>query len=118
MTATVIRNGVEIDIKCEDILQGDLVKASRDCDVPCDLVLLKTSDPDAKCFVTTANLDGESNLKILLVPKGFPNDVSIGECRVCENILKYFRRKIKMELLISHLQRNYTISVRLSVIDR
>lgn len=79
VAATVIRNGVEVDIKCEDILQGDLVKASRDCDVPCDLVLLKTSDPEAKCFVTTANLDGETNLKTLFVPKGFPNDVSTGK---------------------------------------
>lgn len=78
-TATVIRNGVEIDIKCEDILQGDLVKASRDCDVPCDLVLLKTSDAEGKCFITTANLDGETNLKTLFVPKGFPLDVPIGQ---------------------------------------
>lgn len=76
---TVIRNGSEVDIKCQDIVQGDLVKASRDCDVPCDLVLLKSSDSFAKCYITTANLDGETNLKTLIVPKGFPNDIGIGE---------------------------------------
>lgn len=68
----VIRNGVEQDVKCEDIQQGDLVKISRDCDVPCDLVLLMSSEENGKCFITTANLDGESNLKTLLVPKGLP----------------------------------------------
>lgn len=95
LTATVIRNGVEMDIKCEDILQGDLVKASRDCDVPCDIVLLKTSDPDAKCYVTTANLDGESNLKTLFVPKGFPNDVSIGKLNLFKNVIFKFHEKKK-----------------------
>lgn len=75
---TVIRNGSEVDIKCQDIIQGDLVKAARDCDVPCDLVLLKSSDPHGKCHITTANLDGETNLKTLMVPKGLPS-VSVGK---------------------------------------
>lgn len=77
-SVTVIRNGTEIDIKCQDIIQGDLVKAARDCDVPCDLVLLKSSDPHGKCHITTANLDGETNLKTLMVPKGLPS-VSLGK---------------------------------------
>lgn len=72
-TVTVIRNGTQVDIKCQDIIQGDLVKVARDCDVPCDLVLLKSSDPHGKCHITTANLDGESNLKTLIVPKNLPN---------------------------------------------
>lgn len=52
--------------------------AVKDCDVPCDLVLIKSSDPNLKCHITTANLDGETNLKTLMVPKGLPN-VTIGK---------------------------------------
>lgn len=58
------------------------MKASKDCDVPCDLVLLKSSDSDGKCFITTANLDGETNLKTLYVPKGFPNEVSVRKLQI------------------------------------
>lgn len=52
---TVIRNSVEVEIKCEDIMPGDLVKLTRDCDIPCDMVLLKSS-AENKCSITTANL--------------------------------------------------------------
>lgn len=69
----VIRDGVETNIMCKSIRQGDLVIVPRDCDVPCDLVLIKSSDPERKCHITTANLDGETNLKTLHVPKGLPD---------------------------------------------
>ncbi|XP_054730850.1 phospholipid-transporting ATPase IF [Anastrepha obliqua] len=69
---TVIRNGVETNIQSQYVCPGDLVVVERDCDVPCDLVLLRSTDPHGKCFITTANLDGESNLKTLMVPRDLP----------------------------------------------
>lgn len=32
--------------------------------VPCDILLISSSDDTGVCFVTTANLDGETNLKV------------------------------------------------------
>jgi phospholipid-translocating ATPase len=31
---------------------------------PCDLLLLYSQTEDNKCYITTANLDGETNLKV------------------------------------------------------
>ncbi|KAL0911585.1 hypothetical protein M5K25_019738 [Dendrobium thyrsiflorum] len=43
---------------------GELVRvAAEDPHIPCDLVLLCTSDPTGVAYVETINLDGESNLK-------------------------------------------------------
>ncbi|XP_035909215.1 probable phospholipid-transporting ATPase IF isoform X2 [Anopheles stephensi] len=70
---TVIRGGETIDIRCQDIRRGDIVLMSRDCDIPCDVVLLQSSDEHGHCYVTTANLDGETNLKTMAAPKGVPN---------------------------------------------
>ena len=33
-------------------------------EIPCDIVLLSSSDIRGECYITTANLDGETNLKV------------------------------------------------------
>lgn len=42
-----------------------------DEEVPADLVVLSTPDKDNLCYVETANLDGETNLKIKYCWSGF-----------------------------------------------
>ncbi|XP_071910255.1 phospholipid-transporting ATPase 1-like isoform X1 [Coffea arabica] len=42
---------------------GEVVKICADESIPCDVVLLGTSDPSGIAYIQTMNLDGESNLK-------------------------------------------------------
>ena len=36
-------------------------------EIPCDIVLLSSSDIRGECYITTANLDGETNLKVIFM---------------------------------------------------
>ncbi|EDW29912.1 GL15838 [Drosophila persimilis] len=101
---TIIRDGVEAIIKSQDVAPGDLVVVEKDCDVPCDLVLLRTTDPHGKCFITTANLDGESNLKTLMVPRELPtvdlqdmHKLGMIECENPTTDLYSFNGKIELK---------------------
>ncbi|KAI0954200.1 hypothetical protein AcV7_007497 [Taiwanofungus camphoratus] len=42
---------------------GDIVLLRENEQIPADVVVLSTSDPDDMCYVETKNLDGETNLK-------------------------------------------------------
>ncbi|XP_022245429.1 probable phospholipid-transporting ATPase IF isoform X1 [Limulus polyphemus] len=60
----VIR-GRKIDrIKSQDIRVGDIVMVKSNEEFPCDLVMLSSSNKEGHCHITTANLDGETNLKV------------------------------------------------------
>lgn len=43
---------------------GDFVRIYNDDELPADVIVLSTSDPDGACYVETKNLDGETNLKV------------------------------------------------------
>ncbi|XVF82645.1 hypothetical protein PTKIN_Ptkin16aG0065600 [Pterospermum kingtungense] len=49
--------------KWKNIQVGELIKIHANETIPCDMVLLSTSDPTGVAYVQTINLDGESNLK-------------------------------------------------------
>ncbi|KAI5305541.1 hypothetical protein KEM56_004123 [Ascosphaera pollenicola] len=48
----------------KNVQVGDFVRIYCDEQVPADIVILATSDPDGGCYVETKNLDGETNLKV------------------------------------------------------
>ena len=43
---------------------GDIIRVQANEEFPCDMVMLSSNDPEGKCYITTANLDGETNLKV------------------------------------------------------
>ncbi|CAK7241175.1 MAG: phospholipid transporting ATPase [Sporothrix thermara] len=47
----------------KDLQVGDFVRIYNDDELPADIVVLATSDPDGGCYIETKNLDGETNLK-------------------------------------------------------
>uniref|UniRef100_A0A8C5GUG7 Phospholipid-transporting ATPase n=1 Tax=Gouania willdenowi TaxID=441366 RepID=A0A8C5GUG7_GOUWI len=64
--------GAYTDQCWKDVRVGDFVRLSCNESIPADMLLLHSSDPDGVCYIETANLDGETNLKQKQVVSGLP----------------------------------------------
>ncbi|XP_035873634.1 probable phospholipid-transporting ATPase IF isoform X3 [Phyllostomus discolor] len=59
----VVRSGGLVKTRSKNIRVGDIVRIAKDEIFPADLVLLSSDRLDGSCHITTASLDGETNLK-------------------------------------------------------
>uniref|UniRef100_A0A674BH44 Phospholipid-transporting ATPase n=1 Tax=Salmo trutta TaxID=8032 RepID=A0A674BH44_SALTR len=89
-----------VDQRWQDVHVGDFVRLSCNEIIPADMLLLYSSDPHGVCYIETANLDGETNLKQRQLVRDLPRQVcenfhSRIECENPNNDLSRFRGFIK-----------------------
>ncbi|KAI8056081.1 hypothetical protein BDF22DRAFT_653773 [Syncephalis plumigaleata] len=67
------------EIRWRQLAVGDIVRIKQDDWIPADLLLLHSSLDDNICYVETAALDGETNLKEMRVPEALCDQTSTPE---------------------------------------
>ena len=57
-----IKENKFIITKWEDIKLGDIIKVKKNEIIPCDMIILESSESSGTCYVEPKNINGESNL--------------------------------------------------------
>ena len=80
-----------IILKC-----GDIVEVLADKQFPCDLLLVWTSSKERTCHITTANLDGETNLKIRRIQNSIPSYTNVHDLNSLRGAIVYDKPNPKL----------------------
>lgn len=70
-----------------DLRVGDIIRLSRDEDVPADVIMLHADGENGLAYVETMALDGETSLKPKQRPTGLPDCSTIDAIATCEATL-------------------------------
>ena len=63
-----LSEGSVIEVPSKNLHVGDVLFIEENEEIPCDCVVLYSSNANGICYIQTANIDGETNLKLRCAP--------------------------------------------------
>uniref|UniRef100_A0A183BHR8 P-type phospholipid transporter n=1 Tax=Globodera pallida TaxID=36090 RepID=A0A183BHR8_GLOPA len=101
----IVRNSRLEPEKWMDVRVGDIIRMENEHFIAADLLLLSTSEPHGLCYIETAELDGETNLKTrVALPETVPLNDKLKEitefsgeivCELPNNRLDHFEGRME-----------------------